>query len=255
MIFDLLEIPKVVDRDEYALNKLEYSVVNNIEKRNEEFLLFNKGIFLDKKHYYNIFDLSEKIKKDYSNSLYIILEKDNVNNFRLVIGNTIDINNASYYAKYKVLATDIIENKNKISDIIKISTTMLNIENIVVFHVGITKEDVQLILDQENSSFVYTFDKNIDKYFYYLIAKEKPFSKVSPFLLAAVAIFILSTISGMIADSISAKNIARQKLEIDKIQTQINGQNLVIQKLTGQNAELEKFSQKNLKIFLKEGQQ
>lgn len=253
MFFDILEIPKVVNKDDFALNKIEYSVTNTTEKHHEHVLLFKKDLLDEKTHYYNIFDLSEKIKKDYPNFLYLIIEKDKVNNFRVIIGNTIDISNSSYYAKHKVLATEIIENKSKISDLIKISTQMLNIEKIVVFHVGITKEDVEMILTQENSNFSYTFDKNIEKYFYFLSAREKPLSKAMPIILSIVSILFLSSISSFVADTISKKNKAKQAQEIELINIRTNEQTKTISKLSEQNAELEKFSRKNLQLFFKEG--
>lgn len=253
MYYDLLEIPKVVSRDGYLLDKLEYSLANDIIKRDDEYLLFKKELFSEKPFYYNIFDLSQKIKKDYPDSLYIIMEKDKINNFLVTIGNTIDINNASYYAKHKILTSDIVENKSSIFDIIKISTQMLNVTKIVIFHIGISREDSHLILERQGFDFSYIFDKNVDRYFYYLGVKEKLLSKVMPFILSFAAIFILGTISGLIADSIAEKKIAKQQIEITNIKNEILGQTSIINKLKKENLEIEKFSKKDLKIFIKEG--
>lgn len=253
MYYSFLEIPKVITRDEFLLSKLEYTLANDIKKIDDEFLLFNKKLLQEKAFYYNIFDLSRKIRNDYRDSLYIILEKDKVNNFLVTIGNTVDINNASYYAKHKVLATDIIENKSTIFDIIKISTQMLNVSKIVIFHIGISREDSDLILERQGFDFSYTFDKNVDRYFYFLNVKEKLLTKIMPFALAFVAIFLLGTISGIIADSIAEKKLVKQQIEIANIKNEINGQVSIINQLKKQNFEIEKFSKKDLKIFLKEG--
>lgn len=252
MFCDFLEIPKVVGRDDYMINKLEYSLINDVIKKNDDYLLFKKELLKEKPFYYNIFDLSEKIKKDYKEVLYIIIEKDNVNNFWLTIGNTIDINNASYYAKHKVLATDIIENKNTINNILNIATEMLNISKIVIFHIGVTAENISSIIGEQNSKFSYTFDKSVDKYFYYISAKEKIATKIMPYVLSFVAIFLLSTASGMIADSIAEKKIKEQEVKITKIGDEIHKQVVAIEKLKKENSEIEKFSKKDLKIFLKD---
>ena len=223
MLTNKILIPVIENKDnilddDMAMIKDEYVIVK--DKKNPNILyLFPKEFFLEDSYFYNIFDLSAHMAKEYGNdTVYVILEENDEGNINYVIGN------GKYMDKKYHTKGVVLKNKWKTESeiLLKMLSFVLNVitpKKIVVFELSnnkIVNEISKKISENfEKEYFIEKYDrKKFIKTLSKIKAHEKTEQIIVPYVVGAV---VSALIFGGSVFLVNYKN----KIENEKAQSKI----------------------------------
>jgi len=230
MLTNKILIPLIEDKDnilddDMTLIKDEYVIVKN--KKNPNLLyLFPKEFFLEDSYFYNIFDLSSYIAKEYGvNTVYVILEENEEGNINYVIGN------GKYMDKKYHTKGVVLKNKWKTESeiLLKMLSFVLNVINpkkIVVFELSNNKiiHEISKKISEnfEKEFFIERYDR---KRFIKTLSKIKAHEKTEQIIIPyAMGIILSALIFGGSVFFLNYKN----KIESEKAQNKIKAYKISI---------------------------
>ena len=244
MIIDYIEIPKVISKEKYLIDKAVFDFEYFVEIKGNSAYLFKQK--KDNKFFWNIFDIVNRVKRKYGdNTIFMFLEKNKNGDIDIILANTI-LEEHTNIAKYKIYAKNFNSDLKKFDKLLSLLEFSVDSKsNLILFNINLSEKEVKKIIKNRKFEEI----KKVDKFLFFVPVKEKLFDKFLPFAVAILIYLVLSFVGDFVLNKQNQRiNSTFSQIKTDFVK-KINMQNKKIKGLKNSIRDIQYYTKKENSIY------